>query len=218
MPTPITTITKAFTYNIADELFGNTVADARTADASYTGPDRVWVFVDETTGALSRQYPPLTSLEDGGEVPEPAGTVRVLVTAEDDIQQLAMFKEDGVTYADVTQISEALPAGYGNVLYNNKATLSETHDLDDLVYDIDNSTWNDLPLIDDGITWEQIISSRNVMLGASDGRISPDMPDAVKAPWVAYRTLLRDLPAAYGYGTDSEIAAWKVQLPEQPED
>lgn len=218
MPTPITTVTKTFTYNIADELFGNTVVDGRTADASYTGPDRVWVFVDETTGALSGQYPPLTSLEDGGDVPVPAGNIRVLVTAADDIQHLAMFKEDCVTYTDTTQITEALPAGYGDVLYNNKATLSETHDLSDLVRNLVNNTWNALPLIDDGITWDQIISSRNVMLGASDGRISPDMPDAVKAPWVAYRTLLRDLPAAYGHGTDSEVAAWKVQLPEQPED
>lgn len=218
MPTPITTVTKAFTYNIADELFGNTTVDGRTASASYTGPDRVWIFVDETTGQLSRQYPPLTSQEDGGDVPVPNGTIRVEVTAEDDIQILAMLKEEFVTYSDVTTTSEALPEGYGSVEFNNTATLSETYDVDDLVRNIDNNTWNDLPLIDDGITWEQLISSRNVQLGASDGRISPDMPDSVKQPWIDYRQLLRDFPAAYGYGTDSEVAAWKVQFPEQPED
>jgi hypothetical protein len=218
MPTPITTVTKTFTYNIADELFGNTVEDGRTADASYTGPDRVWVFVDENTGQLTRIYPPLTSQEDGGEVPVPVGTVRVEVTAENDIQILAMLKEDCVTYTDTTQTTEALPAGYGSVLYNNTATLSETYDLDDLVRDFDTNTWNSLPLIDDGITWDQLIASRNVQLGASDGRISPDMPDAVKAPWVEYRQLLRDFPAAYGHGTENEVAAWKVQFPEQPED
>jgi hypothetical protein len=216
MPTPITTITKAFTYNIADTLFGNTATEGRTASASYTGPDRVWVFVDAETGALSRQYPPLTSQEDGGDVPVPFGTHRVEITAENDIKLLAMFKENCVTYDDVTQTTEALPEPYGSVLYNNKATLGETHSLDDLVYDIDNSTWNTMPLIDDGITWDQILNSRNSMLAATDGKISPDMPDAIKQPWVTYRQALRDLPAAYNYGTDTEIAAWKVQFPVQP--
>jgi hypothetical protein len=81
---------------------------------------------------------------------------------------------------------------------------------------IDNSTWNTMPLIDDGITWDQILNSRNSMLAATDGKISPDMPDAIKQPWVTYRQALRDLPAAYNYGTDTEIAAWKVQIPVQP--
>lgn len=218
MPTPITTITKAFTYNIADTLFGSTTTEGKTAHASYTGPDRLWVFVDAETGALSRQYPPLTSQEDGGDVPVPFGTHRVEITAENNIQLLAMFKEDGVTYDDVTQTTEALPEGYGSVLYNNTATLSETHSLSDLVYDLINNTWKDFPLIDDGITWEQLIASRNTMLAASDGKISPDMPDAIKQPILTYRQALRDLPAAYGYGTENEVDAWKVQFPEQPGD
>ena len=33
------------------------------------------------------------------------------------------------------------------------------------------------------------------MLVATDSKISPDMPDSVKAPWVEVRTKLRDLPA-----------------------
>jgi hypothetical protein len=218
MPTPITQITKAFTFNIADEIFGSTATENRTADASYTGPDRVWVFVDAETGKLSRQYPPLTSIEDGADVPVPFGTHRVEVTAENDIQILAMFKENYVTYADTTKITEALPEGYGSVEYNNKATLSETYSLDDLVYDIEANTWKDIPFYDDEITWDQLISSRNTMLAASDGKISPDMPDSVKQPWVTYRQLLRDFPAAYGYGTDNQVDAWKVQFPEQPED
>ena len=218
MPTPITEITKTFTYTIADEIFGNTATENRTAEATYTGPDRIWAFVHTDTGRLSRQSPPLTSQDDGDEVPVPVGTHRVEVTAENDIQILAMFKEDCVTYSDTTQSSEALPEGYGSVLYNNKATLGETYSIDDLTYDIDSSSWNDIPFYNDEITWDQLISSRNAMLGSTDGRISPDMPDSVKQPWITFRQLLRDLPAAYGYGTENEVAAWKVQFPEHPED
>lgn len=218
MPTPITEITKSFTYNIADEIFGNTATENRTADASYTGPDRIWVFVDTETGAFSRACPPLTSQDDGADVPVPGGTHRVEVTAENDILILAMFREDCVTYADTTQLTEELPEGYGSVLYNNKATLAETYSIDDLTYNIETSLWNDIPFYNDEITWDQLISSRNAMLGSTDGRISPDMPDAIKQPWITFRQLLRDFPAAYGYGTDNEVDAWKVQFPEQPED
>ena len=218
MPTAVTTITKAFTFNIADEIFGSTATNNLTADASYTGPDRIWVFVNTDDGVLNRQYVPLTNAEDGSEVPVPPGTTRVLVTAEDNILQLAMLKENCVTYADITKQTEALPAGYGSVEYNTKATLSETHSISELTYDIANSAWLTCAWLDDEITWDDIINSRNGMLTASDGKISSDMPDAIKNPWIAYRTALRNLPAAYNYGEANQTDAWKVQLPLAPED
>ncbi len=63
MPTPITTTTETFTYNIADVLYSTSTSLARTATATYTGPDRIWVFVDSTTGLFSDVQPPLTSVE-----------------------------------------------------------------------------------------------------------------------------------------------------------
>ena len=55
------------------------------------------------------------------------------------------------------------------------------------------------------------------MLVASDSKIAPDMPDAVKAPWVAYRQALRDLPTVFKKGESDEIPAWKVQFPLAPD-
>lgn len=218
MPTPITEITKEFTYKIADSIYAATDLNNRTAAAVYTGPDRIWVFVNNETGDFSRISPPLTSLEDGDAVPVPIGHIRVEIVAEDNPMIISLIKEDCVTYSDTSLTTENLPEPYGSVSFNTFPSLSQTYNVDELSYNIEEDSWRPLNYITSHTTWQNIISSRNVMLTASDGRISPDMPDAVKQPWITYRQALRDLPAVYGYGTDNEIASWKVKFPEQPED
>ena len=218
MPTPITNATHSFTYNIADNLYAKTNLMNRTASASYTGPDRVWVFVDETTGNFSRISPPLTSQDDGADVPVPAGHVRVEITAADDTMIIAMLLEELVTYEDTSLTTESLPDPYGTLSFNATATLSQTYDVDDLSYDIEASTWRPLNYIDAPQDWDDVINHRNGALTGSDGKISPDMPDSVKQPWIDFRQALRDLPSVYGYGTDSEVEAWKVKFPEHPEE
>lgn len=215
MPTPITTVTKSFTYNIADSLYETTNSLNKTASATYEGPDRVWVFVKNDSGEISIDSPPLTSQEDGGSVPVPLGTTRVEVTAENDIVVLAMLKENHVTYADTSMITENLPDG-NTIEYNNSPALSQTYDISNLRYNLDSNTWTGFDFITSGVTWEYVIARRNTALLGSDGKISPDMPDSVKQPWIEYRQALRDLPVTYGKGTDSEVEAWKVEFPNPP--
>jgi hypothetical protein len=214
MPTPITEITKAFTYTIANELYSNSTSDNRTAAASYTGPDRTWFFVDETSGALSRVSPMLYSTDDGDSVPTPVGHRKVELVANDDPIVMAMMHEDKVTYTDTTQTTESLPDGT-DYLYNNKATLSETYSIDNLVHD--GTSWTLGALVPADVTWDDVVNARNGMLVASDGKISPDQPDAVKNPWIAYRTALRNLPVLFKRGEADQIDAWKVQMPTDPE-
>jgi len=216
MPTPITVTKKDFTFNIADQLYAKTNDLKRTASATYEGPDKVWIFVDKDTGKISRMSPPLTSQEDGDSVPVPQGTVRVEVSAEHDIVVLAMLKEDSVVYANTDAQTDSLPNG-GFFTYNVCATLGQTYDLDSLYYDTENKTWNGFDFIDSNITWEDVINHRNSALTSSDGKISPDMPEEIKQPWIEFRQALRDLPATFGYGTDNEIEAWKVEFPQSPE-
>jgi hypothetical protein len=73
-------------------------------------------------------------------------------------------------------------------------------------------------LVEPHVTWDQIIDARNGALTATDGKISPDQPDAIKQPWITYRQALRDLPATFNYGDADEIEAWKVNMPATPED
>jgi hypothetical protein len=127
---------------------------------------------------------------------------------------MAMMHEDKVTYTDTTQTTESLPDGT-DYLYNNKATLSETYSIDNLVHD--GTSWSLGALEAADVTWDDVINARNGMLVASDGKISPDQPDAVKNPWIAYRTALRNLPVLFKRGEADQIDAWKVQMPTDPE-
>ena len=52
-------ITKNFTYDIPNEYLSQSNSDGDTATASYTGPDRLYVYVDADTGRNTlSQSPP----------------------------------------------------------------------------------------------------------------------------------------------------------------
>lgn len=215
MPTPITNTSVTFTYKVADALYASTDSLEKVGTAVYTGPDRVWVFVDQTTGVLSVANPPLTTMEDGADVPEPIGTRKIeLVAAANPIIMGLIFANRCVTQ-DQTTISETMPNGLVRS-YNGTPEIAQTYDLAQVSYNLTNNEWNTPPYLQSPIAWSDVIGSRNALLTASDGRIAPDMPDALKAMWIEFRQQLRDLPALYGYGTENEIAAWKVVLPVYP--
>lgn len=215
MPKPVTETTITFTYNIADELFSSSSSQNRTASATYTGPDRVWVCVNEETGDYDPQHGTLTLAEDADETPIPFGTRKVEVVASEDPIIIALFHPQNTETLDQSTVTETMPDGT-EYSYNDKPTVDQTYELDDLIH---NGTEWVLPAFKQSdMSWENIIHIRNNMLLASDGKISPDQPDSIKQPWIDFRQTLRDFPATYGYGTDSEIPAWKVLIPTAPGD
>ena len=51
---PNTIIEKDFTYNIPDDYLAQTNNDSKTAEATFKGPDKIWIFVDKDTGKSTR--------------------------------------------------------------------------------------------------------------------------------------------------------------------
>lgn len=214
MPTPITNTSVTFNYNIADEMYSQTNTQNKTATATYTGPDRIWAFVWNSNGKLA-DHPTLTSLDDGADVPTPMDMTKVEIVAEDTpLIMSIIFPQRAVTQNQNT-ISETLPDG-SIKQYNEFHEVGQTYSSDDLVFDIENKVWSDPPFMKSPISWTDLITVRNEMLKASDGRIAPDMPESLKNLWINYRQSLRDFPATFGYGTNNEIAAWKISLPPYP--
>jgi hypothetical protein len=217
MPSPITEVTVNFTYNIADSMYSQSMSQNKTATATYTGPDRCWIFVDTDTGVISSCSPPLTTVDNGAEVPTPVGTTKVEIVAADDPLVMSLVFAANVSVDGQTTTQETLPCGH--VLeYNTITEVDQTYERDSLTYDIANASWNTPDLVQAPYDWTWAIEKRNNALTASDGKISPDMPDAVKQPWIDYRQSLRDLPATYGYGTADEVEAWKIYFPLTPEE
>ena len=69
-------ITKDFTYDIPDEYLAQTNADGDTATASYTGPEKLWVFVDEASNKNKSDAMQIDENWDDNGMPAPDGQVK----------------------------------------------------------------------------------------------------------------------------------------------
>lgn len=217
MPSEVINTTIQFTYNVPNVIYSLDDSEGKTGTAKYTGPDRIWVFVDENTGALSRVTPPLTAREDGADVPTPIGHKKVEVVAEDNPFIISLILGSNVETLNQTTITENLPDG-SIIEYNKIPTIDQAYNLSELIYNLKDNKWIVPAYQTSSITWDDVINARNGALTASDGKIAPDQPDSVKQPWIEYRQALRDLPATFGKGTQNEIDAWKVRFPTPPGD
>lgn len=215
MPKEVTNTTVTFTYDAPDALHETTRDNNVQGQAEYNGPDRIWVFIDNDNGKIARIAPPLTAREDGDEVPTPPGHTKVEVVAADEPVIISLIMGGNVETTNQVQTTETLPDG-NTITYDTIAPLCDCYDLDELIYDVNTNTWTLPSFLTHNRTWNDVIETRNTMLASSDSKIAPDQPEAMKTAWTEYRQALRDLPATFGYGTDSEIAAWKVQYPQMP--
>ena len=215
MPTPITNVTKQLTYKTPNEQWSTNDSQNKTATVTYTGPDKLWAFIDDDTQRIS---PPVyTSLHDGDSIPVPPGMTRVMLDAnvQDDLKVMAMLNGMLVTEpVGYTETAVALPDG-STYLDRSPLFVTDIHNIDTVTYNFGTRSWN-FSYRTSPVAWEDIINARNAKLTASDGRISPDMPEALKTVWTEYRAALRNFPATMGRGTANEVAAWKCQLPNPP--
>ena len=222
-----TIATKTFTYKIPNERYGQDDSDGNTVSMTYEGVDKVYLFVDadgDHTGKINTAMTELMEADDCADVPLPEGTVRVEVTLADDPLIMAIVRPAAstLTISDQTEVTEtyshASLGDYPTTKYNSKPDVGETFVYEkDLEYDIDAGEWKTVAYQQPSMTWDDVIINRDTMLEGSDGKISPDMPDAVKAPWVTYRAMLRDLPTSYKKGESDEVPAWKVRYPLAPD-
>jgi hypothetical protein len=215
MATPITVVTKTLTYKCPDEEYVSTDALNKTATVTYTGPDRLWVIVDEDSNKIS--LPAYTTRDDGDSVPVPPGMYKVELSAENHSDLIIMSLIDKSRMSEpegIVDVEEPLPDGTV-YLKTDPLHLTTVHNLSDVTYDVNSKTWT-LPYRQADITWDDVINARNGLLTASDGRIAPDMPESLKNKWIEFRQKLRDIPTVLGKGTADEVKPWKVKLPSYP--
>jgi len=214
MPTPIINTSVSFSYPVPDSLFGQVDSEGKTVSAIYSGPDRAWVFVDADTGIFDQSEPVFTSKDDGADLPTPLGYRKVEIVAQDNPLIMSLILTNNTTLVDTIEESEELPDG--NVFIFPIRSPGNTYDNRQLTHN--GTNWEPLIYRSSDITWDDVLNRRNGLLVASDGRISPDMPEPLKATWVEYRRKLRDITITYGKGTENEVEAWKVQLPLPPQE
>ena len=223
-------ITKDFTYDIPDEYLAQTKANGDTATASYTGPAKLWVFVQEQTGKNTSDAMQLDENWDGNpDLPAPEGQVKVELDCEGaDTLICAIFLPHSVSVKNVTDVVTDLPEDYGKYSNPWPPTPDHAYEREMLVYKPDTADIADtagkehtggdweLTFKQPWMTWGTMTQLRNDLLAMSDGTVSFDHTDSVKQPWIDWRQKMRDLPTVWKRGEAGEFPAHMVKFPAEP--
>lgn len=208
-------LNKTFTYAIPDEWRSKSFAAGKTGTWTYRGPRYLTFEIDKDTG---RETGWCLTTERELQRPVPLNCVRVEVDCTKD--ENALLCEIANDVGDpaavefrtnrVWEVLHQPPEGYTPTYYTKEFEPRDIYDEMNITYNFDTKEFH-LPVkgweiegrID--VTWDDIKTLRNRMLTSSDGKVSDDMPEALKAKWMKYRQLLRDLPTAL-----AEFEPWVV--------
>ena len=222
-------ITKNFTYDLPDEYLAQTNADGKTATASYTGPEKLWVFVDEATRENKSDAMPIDENWDDNGMPAPTGQTKVELDCKGaDTLLCAIFLPHSVTLSQ-TNVAVDLPEDYGTYVHAVPTLPDHTYERELLKYvpstaTVDNDNGDNMHTGGDWeltwkqpwVTWATMTQTRNDQLAMSDSKVSFDQPDSVKGPWVAWRKKMRDMPTVWKRGEADEFPAHMVKFPIEP--
>lgn len=206
----ITRITKTFTFDLPDDYLYQTNNLKKTGEWTYTGPDKMWIFVDNTTKKIISRFH-YTELDNGADVPTPIGQTKVLVDANVN-PLLASMIHNEIDYGTLPQLVEELPDGntYGRP---DPQSPDHTYELTDIIYDEETGEFvKPYGWKQPHVTWDELKKWRNQQLALSDAKIRTCRPDDIPA-WEEFRQKLRDLPALMG-----NVDPWKVIFPKAPDE
>lgn len=203
-------ITKTCTYDMPDDYLHQTNTLGKTGSYDYEGPDKLWIFVDETTGRpLNGQV--FTEKDDGDDIPTPPGMVKIFVDANIDTVMASMIWRHK-DYSYLPTQTEQLPDGTSYTRPINQPP-DHTYEFMECVYNFATSSWTTpFPWKKPHMTMDGIKAARVALLAASDKFLAVTLlTDTERAAYEVYRQKLRDLPATFA-GVDP----WKIMFPVPP--
>lgn len=211
-------ITKTFTYDIADDYLAQTNDLGKTAEWTYEGPDKVWVFISKESLHYVGRF--LTEDNDGETYPTPIDQYKVLIDCNvDPLIAVLVGAGKGVDIDALEQHTEELPDGTTYTRIKNP-TPDHTYELNEIIYNPTTGEFNKpYPWKKPHIAWEQIRAWRNSLLENSDDKELSDMPESLRSAWAEYRQKLRDLPQVHGAahsGEEPVTEPWKIQPYKDP--
>jgi len=184
-------VQKVVTYDVPDEFEQAvpTKALGKTSTQSYDGPSTLILWIDKETKDIEQTW----DKDDYTDQPVPLNLEVKELNADTDENTIKIALLFG-GFAERKLYEVAVgPVEDDNVVIvdpsDPRMIYSENDIIDDytkpLVFRTDFRRQTD----------EFIREERNAKLKQSDGRIADDMPESVKAEWMAYRQKLRDIPA-----------------------
>ena len=164
-------ITTSYTYNLPDEYLDQTADLGKTATATYTGPHKLFVFVDKESGVLqaSQSFMPSSGKESEVEVANiRAGLDQIAVLLsplESELEALiASFYIILDTSSDSVYPQKEYKLPDGTVYYSRPEPTSpeHTYEVSQVRYDVVNKKWiTPFPWKVPHITMEQHVAARD---------------------------------------------------------
>lgn len=206
-----------WTLNLPNEyMVDHSFTDGNTRICEYDGPDKLYLIINNETGA--EEYGPITELEkaDGRPVPSNCRYVEVDCISNPLICQL---RGPVIDELEEDYTGEIFPPGYTAIEgYNSFSYQTPLRPID--VYDPETIRVDE----DDNITiqarsipwavmgggtrlpeWDDVRAKRKQLIRNSDMEITDDMPQELKDKWADYRQRLRDWPNVM---EDNNVPAW----------
>ena len=184
------------TYSIPDHLYSLENTLGKTSTQLYEGPDEIVMWLDKETGYLTQAFAP----EDEPDRPLPLDLKREILRADTDINCCKI----GLIYGGLED-PKIYEVSVGPVDQPNATVVDPVTD----DYTAPLKLFEYKRVRDDAF----IRKIRDSKLAASDGKIAPDMPEALKQQWLTYRQQLRDLPVDW-----ADVPNYLVRFPRSPED
>lgn len=202
----MTTITREFTYYVADDIYSQTNVNNANVTITYSGPEKKYAIIsaltNKFTGATISEEQHLTfndiiENEDFYSVELNANTSLVLVCA---------MLDGGINPIGLPTISEDIPGQTTPFVRTDPVLPIDTYNLKEIQWDRANGILvHPLPWAEAPNSWDNIIRWRNNKLAASDRTLTDDMPSSLYDTVVAHRQYLRDFPVIMG-------ASWEVTV------
>ena len=196
-------VQKVVTYDVPDEFEQAvpTKALGKTSTQSYDGPSTLILWIDKETKDIEQSW----DKDDYTAQPVPLNLEVKELNADTDENTIKIALLFG-GFAERKLYEVAVgPVADDNIVIvdpsDPRMIYSENDIIDDytkpLVFRTDFRRQTD----------EFIREERNAKLKQSDGRIADDMPESVKAEWMAYRQKLRDIPADWA-AVPNHLVRW----------
>jgi hypothetical protein len=201
-------IQKTITYSLPDEMFGITSNENKTSTAEFNGPSTMVVWIDKETGSIDQTF----DKDDYTDAPVPLNCRVLEINAEDsdeDTIKIALLL-GGLEKPKMYEIQVG-PSVDRNVVVKDPSDVRMVFDEMALVADVESDIKiKTMPKTRDDAFIRDV---RDGILTGTDGTVSEDMPESLKAEWIAYRQKLRDIPSDW-----SAVPNHLIRFPEAPDD
>lgn len=199
-----------YTYNLPNEfLVDHSQSDGNTRNATYDGPDKIFLIINNETG--KEEFGPITEVEknDGRPVAEGCRYVEVdcienpllcqlrgpvVDEAEEEYDLEPVYHPNSPDITGYERYFYFLPLQPADVYHKYDISVDSEDNITIPVRRVAEHFFGDDTADDDMPTWDDIRNIRDSRLKASDSQISDDMPESLKEKWRTYRQRLRDLP------------------------